>query len=198
MFLPWSNHSWQNLNCSSTSGQIHPDEVWWASGRDALERRCVTLTEPSQRLGTVLSVSNAGTPSPSCSRHLPVPPNRLAEDVNTKNPIPLTTGALVSPAGTPRKAPLCARRAASGQTRLFSSAERWNLSVITGFEVGREKSGTRKLPVIWQLKAIAGGDGSGGNQGVWRPSEYACEERGCHLRVASIFGHRLLSSQRNS
>lgn len=38
------------------------------------------------------------------------------------------------------------------------------------------KSGTRKPPVIWQLKALARGAGSGGNQGVQRAPPCHWEE----------------------
>lgn len=46
---------------------------------------------------------------------------------------------------------------------------------------------TRKPPVIWQLKALARGAGTGGNQGVQRPPPYhrggACNSYSCVTRV---------------
>lgn len=91
------------------------------------------------------------------------PPNRLAEDVNTMNQIPLTTDALVSPTGTFRKALLCVLHPSRHSCLSQWSAEIYLWLQASGWD---RKSGTCKLPVIWQLKAMAGGDGSGGNQGV--------------------------------
>lgn len=166
------------------------DTLLWKNRYSGASLRRGSYTDPCSACPT-LTFPHRAAPN-TC----PFPTNRLAGDVNTVNQIPLTTGRAcfsrwsVQESSAPHIAP--------ERTQLFFLSGA--LKSISDYRLrgGMEKSGTRKLPVIWQLKAIARGDGSGCNQGVWRPSAYDREEHDGYLRVTSISSRRLLSSQQNS
>lgn len=159
-------------------------------------QRC--FTEAWQPPRPVFSVSGTDVPSSSCSRHLPISNKQISGRCKHRESNSINNGArLFLPperSGKLRSAP----RIAPERTQLFSLSGA--LKSISDYRVrgGMGKSGARKLPVIWRLKAIGGGDGSGCNQGVGRPSAYDCEEHDGYLRVAPISSRGLLSSQQNS
>lgn len=100
--------------------------ISWCSGVSLWLRHC-SYTEPCSCVQCWYSLWAAPD---TCL----FPPNRLAEDVNTMNQIPLTNRRACFSRWNVRES--SALRVAPEQTQLFFSVQRWNLSVITGFEAG--------------------------------------------------------------
>lgn len=130
-------------------------EMHWCSAFSLWLRHC-SYTEPCSACPTLIF-------SASCFRHLHISAKQISRrckhhESNSIN----TRRTCFSRWNVQESSALCV---APEQTKLFFqwSAEIYQWLQASGWD---GNTGICKLPVIWQLKAIARGDGSGGNQGV--------------------------------
>lgn len=95
-------------------------------------RCCDTLLWQLHR--PVFSVSSTDVPSSSCSRHLPISNKQISRRCKHRESNSINNGRACFSRWSAQES--SAPNTAPERTQLFFSAERRNLSVITGFEVG--------------------------------------------------------------